>query len=289
MSAAAQQAIVPDEAGLREALAILNRYGVIYRLEGDRGKVSVEMLSPLRQFAVGLDPAVTVPVWERCLLFFAAIAAWAQSTEFGEGGGRPRALQTLAAEFGNLQESMLLGMEKGCSVAMLERIHSKLINSYQFHAVTSRELLRRLDGFFRMEARANARANTLKSLGDLESRLGNVDGARERYAEALKLYESEQASLGRANTLQSLGDLHLGEGSAVEARKLFREALVLYETEQEPGGIAQTCTGLAILFHVSGQADLAADAAAHARAAARASNVPAIVDYVENVLTPLGL
>ena len=50
-------------------------------------------------------------------------------------------------------------------------------------------------------------ANTLRSLGDLERQLGNLDDARRHYAAALPLYELEQDRLGRANTLQSLGDL----------------------------------------------------------------------------------
>ena len=58
----------------------------------------------LRQFAVGQDPALTLPVWERCLLFFAAVAARAKSTELGGGEDRSLALQTLSAEFGNLRE-----------------------------------------------------------------------------------------------------------------------------------------------------------------------------------------
>lgn len=51
------------------------------------------------------------------------------------------------------------------------------------------------------------RANVLLSLGDLESRLGQLDSARERYTQALVLYEQEQDDLGRANVLKSLGDL----------------------------------------------------------------------------------
>ncbi|HAJ36757.1 MAG TPA: hypothetical protein DCL15_13815, partial [Chloroflexi bacterium] len=43
-------------------------------------------------------------------------------------------------------------------------------------------------------------ANTLQSLGDLESRLGNIDAARRHYDAALPLYEAEQARLGKANT-----------------------------------------------------------------------------------------
>ncbi|MCL4860288.1 MAG: tetratricopeptide repeat protein, partial [Caldilineaceae bacterium] len=44
------------------------------------------------------------------------------------------------------------------------------------------------------------KANTLKSLGDLERRLGNLAQARQHYDDALPLYEAEQDRLGKANT-----------------------------------------------------------------------------------------
>ena len=289
MSAAARRAIVPEEAGLEEALGVLNRHGVIDRPAGGWREARVEMLAPLRQFTVGLSRSVALPVWERCLVFFAGVAEWVQSTERGGGEQRSVVLDALSAEFGNLQECMLLAVEQGVSTRLVERVHGALLNSYQFHAIASRGLLGRLDGFFRAQRREQARANTLRSLGDLESRLGNVDGARQRYEEALKLYESEQSNLGRANTLKSLGDLESRLGNVDGARQRYEDALKLFESEREPQGIALTSLGLAVIRHVSGESPAARVAAERARTAARATNNPAVVEHVEGVLGEFGL
>ncbi|NWJ98865.1 MAG: tetratricopeptide repeat protein, partial [Chloroflexi bacterium] len=61
-------------------------------------------------------------------------------------------------------------------------------------------------------------ANALRSLGDLESRLGNVGQARTHYEAALPLYDKEQDRLGTANTLRSLGDLESRLGNVGQAR-----------------------------------------------------------------------
>ena len=100
------------------------------------------------------------------------------------------------------------------------------------------------------------RANTLKSLGDLERRLGNVDAARRHYDAALPLYEAEQARLGRANTLKSLGDLESRLGNVDAARRHYDAALDLYRAEQEPGGIINTLVSQARLEVGTGNLDL---------------------------------
>ena len=87
-------------------------------------------------------------------------------------------------------------------------------------------------------------ANTLKSLGDLESRLGNIEQARQHYAAALPLFEAEQDRLGTANTLQSLGDLESRLGNIEQARQHYDAALPLYEAEQARLGTANTLKSL---------------------------------------------
>jgi tetratricopeptide (TPR) repeat protein len=101
------------------------------------------------------------------------------------------------------------------------------------------------------------RANTLMSLGDLESRLGNVDAARRHYDAALPLYEAEQDRLGRANTLMSLGDLESRLGHVDAARRHYDAALHLYRLEQEPGGIINTLVNQARLEAGAGNLNLA--------------------------------
>ncbi|RLT42254.1 MAG: tetratricopeptide repeat protein, partial [Chloroflexi bacterium] len=74
-------------------------------------------------------------------------------------------------------------------------------------------------------------ANTLQSLGDLESRLGNIEAARGHYDAALPLFAAEQARLGTANTLQSLGDLESRLGNIEAARGHYDAALPLFAAE----------------------------------------------------------
>jgi tetratricopeptide (TPR) repeat protein len=88
------------------------------------------------------------------------------------------------------------------------------------------------------------RANVLRSLGDLERRLGQVDSARTRYTQALALYEQEQNDLGRANVLNSLGDLERRLGQVDSARTRYTQALVLYEQEQDDLGRANVLNSL---------------------------------------------
>ncbi|NMC01074.1 MAG: tetratricopeptide repeat protein, partial [Chloroflexi bacterium] len=91
------------------------------------------------------------------------------------------------------------------------------------------------------------KANTLKSLGDLERRLGHLEQARAHYDAALPLYEAEQDRLGKANTLKSLGDLESRLGHLEQARAHYDAALPLYEAEQEPTGKLNTWISLARL------------------------------------------
>jgi tetratricopeptide (TPR) repeat protein len=81
----------------------------------------------------------------------------------------------------------------------------------------------------------------------LESRLGNIEQARQHYDAALPLYEAEQARLGKANTLQSLGDLESRLGNIEQARGHYDAALPLYEAEQDPTGKMNTWISLARL------------------------------------------
>jgi tetratricopeptide (TPR) repeat protein len=323
MSDAAQRSLVAEASALAGAVDLLTRLGVADLVNG-----RLQMLAPLRQFAASLGPAAE-PVWERCLLYFLAVAQIAQSTEFGSGEGRAAALTLLAGEYGNLAEAVLLAARKGLHPEIVERLHAALQNSYQFHAAASLELLERLASFFDHLARRRSqastlkalgdlerrlgkpdlarthydqalalfvseqdnlgRANTLKALGDLESRLGKPDLARTHYDQALALFVSEQDNLGRANTLKALGDLELQTSALGAAFELFRESAQLYETEQEPSGLAQCLTKIAIILKAASQKDDAAHAASAARAAARASKLPPVIEWVERVLTSAGL
>ena len=73
------------------------------------------------------------------------------------------------------------------------------------------------------------KANTLQSLGDLESRLGNVEQARRHYDEALLLYEIEQDPVGKMNTWISLARLEAALGNLTEADRHYRQVFRVAE------------------------------------------------------------
>ncbi|MCL4862276.1 MAG: tetratricopeptide repeat protein, partial [Caldilineaceae bacterium] len=76
--------------------------------------------------------------------------------------------------------------------------------------------------------------------------------ARQHYDDALPLYEAEQARLGKANTLKSLGDLESRLGNLAQARQHYDDALQLFELEQDPVGKMNVYLGLARLAALQG-------------------------------------
>lgn len=73
------------------------------------------------------------------------------------------------------------------------------------------------------------KANTLQSLGDLESRLGNVEQARRHYDAALPLYEAEQDPVGKMNTWISLARLETSLDRYQEAGSYYQQTFQLAE------------------------------------------------------------
>jgi tetratricopeptide (TPR) repeat protein len=128
-------------------------------------------------------------------------------------------------------------------------------------------------------------ANALKSLGDLESRLGQVDVARGYYEEAIEYYKSERAKLGLANVNLMLGILNRSESEWDNAVKNFAQAFELFSAEREPMGLAYTC---AELIRCEKHGGVAAEAirplVIQALTSAEASGVPSVVEYVNGVL-----
>ena len=100
-------------------------------------------------------------------------------------------------------------------------------------------------------------ANALKALGDLESRLGNVDQARGHYDNAIDLYKKEQAKLGLANALKALGDLERRLGNVDQARGHYDNAIDLYKKEQDQLGLANALKALGDLERRLGNVDQA--------------------------------
>ncbi len=71
-------------------------------------------------------------------------------------------------------------------------------------------------------------ANTLKAIGDVLNFRKELDGALERYEEALRLYRAVGDRLGEANTLGSMSRLALQKGDNDQARALLQQAVSLH-------------------------------------------------------------
>ena len=133
---------------------------------------------------------------------------------------------------------------------------------------------------FRQERDNLGLANALTSLGDLEHRLGHIDAALGHYQDAIALYRQERANLGLANVYQALGDGEQELRHFAEAEAWYLQARELYITEREPMGLAYTLSEMARVASACGNRVAAAEFLRDATAAAKASNVPAVVEYV---------
>ena len=114
---------------------------------------------------------------------------------------------------------------------LVQRLHQQLQNVYSFNVLAGQALLKRVHQMV-----GDALSDRL--LGDLESRLGNVDQARVHYDHAIELYQKEQDQLGLANVYQELGDLLLAADRIEEALPFYQDAISNYQFEQEPMGLA---------------------------------------------------
>jgi tetratricopeptide (TPR) repeat protein len=89
------------------------------------------------------------------------------------------------------------------------------------------------------------KADCLDDLGDLKSRLGEVNEAQSLYTQAIGLYEQEENNLGRAHALRSLGDLKSRLGEVNEAQSLYEQAKNLYQGVSFDQGVTWCNDGLA--------------------------------------------
>jgi len=139
-------------------------------------------------------------------------------------------------------------------------------------------------GLYRQERDNLGLANAIQSLGDLERHLGKPDEAEAHYKEAMELYRQERDNLGLANTCQSMGDLKRIRRDFEVARLWYVRARELYIAEREPMGLAYTCCKLALVLHMLGDSSGCDAFIEEAVTAAKASNVPAVSEYVQDMM-----
>ena len=232
--------------------------------ESRTDKATMLMLAPLRRFilekaqegAAGLNIDLLL---NPALAYFSGLATAAQQTELGdEGTARGIALDRLLPEFPNLRDVVVLAAQRGTQWGdSLGNLNCMLQNSYQSRALVGIEILRTLLPLHQQEQRTMDTARTLMQLGELENLVGEVDAARQHYAQAMERYAREQDDLGLANVLSGLGDLESLVGEVDAARQHYTQAMKLCTEGGNVLGLANVLTGLGDLEGRIGEADLA--------------------------------
>ena len=170
------------------------------------------------------------------------------------------------------------------NVESAQQLLRQLQNVYSFNVLAGQVLLKRAGQLL-----GGALSEHL--LGDLESRLGNVDQARGHYDNAIELYKKEQAMLGLANAYQSFGDLWFSSNKIEKALRLYQEAITLYRAEQDPMGLAYTLSGLIRCYHHLGSltSDELKNITIEALGRAEQSGVESVTQYVFRALYDYGV
>lgn len=162
---------------------------------------------------------------------------------------------------------------------LAKRLHHQLQNVYTFNALAGDALLKHFQKML-------GDALSLRTLGDLESRLGKVDEALAHYNRAIELYTDERANLGLANVHQSFGDLQQQNHAYKEAVRQYQMAIPLYESEKDAMGYAYTLAEIIKCVHKSDGWILEELKPISTRAlnAANQCGVKSVVEYVRNAL-----
>jgi tetratricopeptide (TPR) repeat protein len=171
--------------------------------------------------------------------------------------GKPRDYTHLEREFAQVIHSYswcekedfqkTLQIVQYCNDFMMVRGRSHLLSVWQLSSISAAQL----------SGNRLGEANTLKSMGDLANRLGQVDQAQTHYANALTLFRAERAQLGEANTLKSMGDLANRLGQVDQAQTHYANALTLFRAERDQLGEANTLKSMGDLARRLGQLDQA--------------------------------
>ena len=123
---------------------------------------------------------------------------------------------------------LLLAESEHDDFEMIRPVVHSALHYFQFSSYASLQTLQKLVQYYRDERDNLGLANVLKSMGDLESRIGEIDAAISKYSVALGLYDREQEPMGRIYCLAKLCRAYAekkDEPHSLEYAKAVAEAL----------------------------------------------------------------
>ena len=202
------------------AAAVLRQLGLAFD-ESDR----LRTLAPIRDhIAKSLPPQSTD--LHRAVRHYAQLAAIV-GNQVGRREGN-QAVVRLQAETGNIAAMLEQAAAAGRITQLVAGLHG-LVAYWRYTGLIQPKVVSLAEEAVSAQGTAAQKAATWLVLGDLALARSNHEGARDRYEEALPLYQQIGDLLGEANCVKSLGDIALRRSRPDGARDRYEEARLLYQ------------------------------------------------------------
>jgi tetratricopeptide (TPR) repeat protein len=215
-----------------KAAAVLRQVGLAF---DEAGRLRV--LTPLREYILRKHPPRPGEL-EPVLAHYLDLAISYGGKTGREGGAG--AIIRLTTEAGNMQAMILRGLDEA-QPGLAIQAALRLAEFMRFTGLGSTALLEKAVRIAQnLDSHENITANCILSLGDIALARSDHEVARQRYEEALPLYQRVGDILGQANCILSLGTIALERSDHEGARQRYEEALGLYEQIQEPYSVGWT-------------------------------------------------
>ena len=220
----------------------------------ESGPNRVRLPGPARTYAERYLPA---GAWDQYgptgVVYYLAVTEAADGLLGGAGYGV--GLDILLTELPNLHAFADWGLaQAGEGAAQAARLVGALRNLYMLLSWPGEGVarLQRATEAAHRAGDAQAEANTLQAIGDVQQFRDEREAALESYGQALGLFRAVGARLGEANTLQGIGRARLAQGDEKDGLANLEQAAALYETVGDRAGASNVHITLARLAAAKG-------------------------------------
>lgn len=210
-------AVLPGEG--EAAAALLRRVGLA--IAGDS---RLRVLAPIREHVGRQHP----PESEASSLIINHYLILAKLGKRAGAEGGAEAIERLSPEIENLAAIVLRGLKEINPIPAIEAAVA-LEPFYRLTGLGTVGLLECAQNVARQIGNKELEAACIQSLGDIALDRSEHNDARERFQDALTLYQHVSSLLGQANCIKRLGDIALRRSEHDDARGRFQEALTLYQ------------------------------------------------------------